>query len=665
MKKIIFIAVLFFLITTPVHAAQVASVPVYSVAEIPFTGPNQTPSDTPARDIDFWAVIKSSNGTTQHKVYGYWDGNGNGGTSGSVFKIRFTPTLAGEWTIIDVHSNNALLNDQHEGDTIMATSSNHKGFWVVDTASAGGRWYKRSNGHHEYIYGNTHYNFLTETVSTIPSDVSGNAQYVKKLRFSVHGDKFVIAEKPFFTSNGTPTDDSNGNSIRPNPAWFQKRVDLAVKEGYSRDLIMDLILAGPYATNSRAALLTNPGPFLKYIAARYGAYPNVWLKLVNEWDIKSPTYSCSHIKSAGETMKSYLSYPVPLSVHGNTGNWSTCLNGAWLDHVILQKKLKVLYSSADMNRTNYTIGGSKPVVNDELAYEGSGDGWSELDTIESMTGAFIGGGYASTGYKPGAKIGQYFTGGFNATAHSALDNIKWLADIINNEISFWKMAPIETNTRFNGAPTTARAMEWTGTEIVLGTSSAASITATLPTGSWTVKQYNVVSKQQTTLSTNATGSYAFSTPSSRAVVTFFEKNGGVNPPTATVTPVTTGTPIPTATRVPTTTAVPTPTAIPTGMTGTPTIPRQCPKKNIGDADCMQTPAGRYTVSILDYAIWYSEFIAGCSLDNLAGCAANADGMGNAMDANFNFPGTNYIITDTKVDIFDYAVWIQGFLVENT
>lgn len=91
-------------------------------------------------------------------------------------------------------------------------------------------------------------------------------------------------------------------------------------------------------------------------------------------------------------------------------------------------------------------------------------------------------------------------------------------------------------------------------------------------------------------------------------------------------------------------------------------PGSCAKKNIGDADCKPDPQGKY-VNLLDYAIWYSEFIKGCSSTNLAACGTDQDGDGNAMDANFNYPGTSYIATDTAVTVFDYAVWIQGYLYD--
>ena len=89
----------------------------------------------------------------------------------------------------------------------------------------------------------------------------------------------------------------------------------------------------------------------------------------------------------------------------------------------------------------------------------------------------------------------------------------------------------------------------------------------------------------------------------------------------------------------------------------------CAKKNIGNADCITNPAGK-AIDILDYAIWYSEFIKGCSSTNLAGCGVDSDNNGNVMDANFNYPGTSYIVTDSKVDVFDYSIWIQGYVAEN-
>ena len=266
---------------------------VYSVLELSFRGPRQGPTDAPARDIDFWVLFQHESSTAQCKVHGFWDGDGRGGSSGGVFKVRFCPTRAGRWNLVDVHSNARELARQKEGNYITATPSEHHGFWVADPGSAGQRWYMRSDGSHQYIFGNTHYSFLSgyqkgnkPSGNDIAADVAGNAKYFKKLRFTLYGDHYPHpTEKPFFDDSGHPTDWGD-YSHRPNPKWFHERVDVAVRTAYDHDLIADLILAGPGKEASRSSLRArhndgDPTPFLKYVAARHGSYPNVWICLFN------------------------------------------------------------------------------------------------------------------------------------------------------------------------------------------------------------------------------------------------------------------------------------------------------------------------------------------------------------------------------------------------
>ena len=57
---------------------QLATAAVYSVVDLSFDGPNQTPMDTPSREIDFDVTFRHEDGT-EHKVLGFWDGDGAGG----------------------------------------------------------------------------------------------------------------------------------------------------------------------------------------------------------------------------------------------------------------------------------------------------------------------------------------------------------------------------------------------------------------------------------------------------------------------------------------------------------------------------------------------------------------------------------------------------------
>jgi hypothetical protein len=534
---------LILLSSTNLLAKEIGSGAVYSVIEITFTGPSFSPKDSPAKDVDLWVKFQHKDSSATYKIYGFWDGDGKGGTTGNIFKVRFCPVSAGRWTLAEVYSNRTELNKQKQGDHITATlPAANPGFWEVDRSSPGNRWYKRSNGAHQYIYGNTIYSFISETYldgkpngSDIAKDVSGNAAYYKKIRFSPIGDLYPHPkDMPFFDSSGTQTIDGN-SSHRPNPQWFHKRVDLAVNTAYKYDLIADLIMAGVDMKEARSSLLPgdnneDPTPFLKYLVARYGAYPNVWYCIVNEYDHtgRRPVFTASQIKRFGEITKSFMAYPNPLSVHLRA-HWNSDLNSnpAWNDHVIFQDKIKDLPETADIMKDNYAKGGSnKPVIDDELSYQGAGDRHSEEDTIESHLGALFGGGYGSTGHKSGNKLGQYFAGNFNADDHSASDNLLWIREKLDANITFWKMAPVELSSSIFSAsnPTRLRAMQWEGNEYLLGTEAAQDgIKANLPSGTWIIKSYDAVAKRESILSENAKGAYTFNAPASRAVFFHFKK----------------------------------------------------------------------------------------------------------------------------------------------
>ncbi len=521
---------------------QVASGLVYSVIDIVFSGPRFEANQSPFKEVDFWVLFRHESGSPSYKIHGFWDGDGKGGASGGVFKIRFCPTLTGRWNILQVFSYEKELHHQKEGDYVTATKSNHHGFWLKDDSSAGARWFKRSDNSHQYIYGNTHYSFLSETYldkpngSDIAKDVKGNAVYYKKLRFSAISDRYPHpTDKPFLSKSGEPTD-SGDNSHRPNPKWFSQRTDLAVKTAYDQDLIADILIGGVDLESSRSSLRASnnngdPTPYLKYIVARYGAYPNVWFCIVNEWDIKELPFKADQIKNFAKIIRSFMAYPNPLSVHSSSKKvnyiWPVSLNNnpAWNSHVINQAKLKKISSAADNAEASYIAGGAnKPAINDELGYQGEGDKFSEADVIEGHLGVFIGGGYGSTSHKSGNKLGQYFAGNFNAETHSASDNLLWLRQNIDQNITFWRMAPIVINKSiFDAANKSFKAMQWEEQEYVLATDTSGEITAKLPAGKWEVTRFEAISKVKTNLSSTASGSFKFEAPASRAVLFLFKK----------------------------------------------------------------------------------------------------------------------------------------------
>lgn len=491
----------------------------YHVIEVSLEGPTLGPTDTPARDIELVVTFTHESGKPVQRVHGFWDGDGKGGSTGNVFKVRLTPTKPGRWTITKTESSDAKLRGQLDGRTFAAAATDHPGFWIADH-----HWYFRSNGSYQFITGNTHYSFLSRRKTggqkvggSIERDIASNAEHFKKLRFSLFGDRYVDPDlKPFFDDAGRQTDDGRF-SHRPNPAWFHQRADVAVRAGFEHDLICDLILCGPDTEESRSTLKGNPRPWLNYVVARYGSYPNVWLCLANEWNIKKPRYTADEICRAGEVVRLASAYPTPVSVHGNHGNWDTELNLDWHDHGIIQWKLKTIAKAADVAVQNHDRAGHLPVTNDENAYQGEGDKFSHGDTVEGCLGTILGGGYPTTGEKHGNKLGQYFWGGFDADVHTAAKNLGFIRRYMDEAVRFWSLAPMPAEESPVKLADGWRILGDSESEYLIGTNGAAAIQWTVPAGeTWRIVVIDAMAMKKDVAAERATGPVMITTAPSRA-----------------------------------------------------------------------------------------------------------------------------------------------------
>ncbi|MBD3243662.1 MAG: DUF5060 domain-containing protein, partial [Chitinivibrionales bacterium] len=270
------------------HAAT--HVPRFSVHELVFQGPSRTPSDRPAADIELYSEWEHEDGQTRYRIHGFWDGDGAGGTVGGVFKVRFCPTREGTWTLVNTHSNNTRLNDQLEGTQVLCTPSDNHGFWETE-----GLWFRRSDSTYQYVLGNVHYCLVS--VDSRLHDIRANKDYYKKLRFMVQGFGLCEGPHPFFNSTGSGSS-SGTDASRPNPAYFA-RIDEMIREGLRYDLIIDMY------TDPQNHAIEQPG-YLRYLAARFGSFPNVWLQISIEWNEK---YSAGETADLGAELRSYLPYP--------------------------------------------------------------------------------------------------------------------------------------------------------------------------------------------------------------------------------------------------------------------------------------------------------------------------------------------------------------------
>ncbi|HEX8203950.1 MAG TPA: hypothetical protein VF590_25975, partial [Isosphaeraceae bacterium] len=226
----------------------------------------------------------------------------------------------------------------------------------------------------------------------------------------------------------------------------------------------------------------------------------------------------------GRVLGGFLPYSTPLSVHSAPSTWPAGFDDlpAWHDHIIIQHKLRDLSDASDTIRRARRGPRAEPVLDDELSYQGAGDKHSEADTIEAHLGVFLGGGYGTTGWKTGEKLGHYFWGGFDPAEHSAADALAFLRRVIDVHITFWRLEPSEGI--FEGLDPGFRVLAWPGREYVLGTDQPRRrLVAVLPRGRWAVARHDVIAQTSAILAESASGRFEFDAPASRAVLFHFQK----------------------------------------------------------------------------------------------------------------------------------------------
>lgn len=491
-------------------AAELARVAVFHPAEVGLRGPALRGSDNPTLTVEVELEFTHEGGV-RHRVAGFWDG-------GESWRVRFSPTRPGRWSVTELRANRSF-SGARVGDHVTAVAGSHPGFWV----HGAGRWFGRSDGSHPYLVGNTFYDFLfaprgrEASAATIRRDVLDAAPFFNKLRFCLQSPRNENrgALKPFLVGE-TPSDTETD---QPNPAFFRERVDVAVAQAFALDVVADLVLGGTVG----AQVATRPG-FLRYVAARYGAYPNVWFTIGQEWNEK---VSAAHQRDIGARLRALLPYPSPISTHG-TGAWDPALNGAWATHSIRQLKADSLRQAATAMIRDHASNGGKPTVNDENGYD-PGEA-TTAEVVEGITGTFLGGGYGTTGHKAASKEGGYFWGhaalGQTIAQHPSAAPLGFLRTRVDRHVRLARLAPLALpDSPFSGTTGEAAVLAWPGEQYVLGTDAGGSVQVRLPAGRWRVLQLDVERQSERELA-EVMGSAQIALPVGRAILTVFTRRDG-------------------------------------------------------------------------------------------------------------------------------------------
>ena len=332
---------------------------------------------------------------------GFYDGDG-------VYKVRFMPSFEGEYTY---KTTGSFPEAETQGSFTVtpATGNNHGPVRVANKYH-----FAYEDGVPYYSMGTTCYVWPHQPDEVIQKTLAElDKGYFNKMRFCVFPKHYIhnFKDPQTFPYEGTPVDASGlteenfsynvgfeGNQwdfTRFDPEHF-RRIERAILALRDRGIEADLIVMHPYDRWGFSDMGKEADDlYWRYCIARFSAYRNLWWSLANEYDLmKAKTL---------EDWEHYASLLCQLDPYNHLRSVHNCIpfydyTRPWVTHCSMQRQ--DLYRHVEYT-TDYHTRYGKPVVWDEIAYEGNIDmGWGNISGQE-LTRRFweasMRGGYAGHG----------------------------------------------------------------------------------------------------------------------------------------------------------------------------------------------------------------------------------------------------------------------------
>lgn len=323
------------------------SVAQWDFFELELNGPA---TGNPFLEVELHAVF--TQGDRSMRVPGFYDGDGR-------YRLRFMPNAVGEWTYA-TQANVAALHGATGRFEAMAPAYGRHGPVKVRHRFHFGH----ADGTAFFPFGTTCYAWThqplamqAETLRTL-----GQARF-NKLRMGVFPKHYLFNENeplhPVFEMGADGVLDFD----RPNVAAFRH---FETQVGKLRELGIeaDVIIFHPYdrwgyCTMSEAQDLA----YLRYLVARLAAYSNVWWSLANEYDFLLDIKPIERWDRFFAIIAENDPYGHPRSIHNGEETMNYDHRKPWVDHVCIQ--------NWNVKQTGvWRAEWGKPIVNDELEYEG-------------------------------------------------------------------------------------------------------------------------------------------------------------------------------------------------------------------------------------------------------------------------------------------------------
>lgn len=510
------------------HDRATTEVPRWAVHELALVATGQYTN--PYTQADVSATFLGPDGARK-TVAGFWDG-------GDQFRIRFTPTIEGEWTYATRSADPGL--DGHIGTLRRAAPvAGESGFVRRDPDHP--RHFIRDNGDRHFVCGQTYYEILRNALADggWRAAIDGSSRRgMTKVRLLVH----PVWDNPH--TPYPPTAPFGDDHDALNLAHW-RALDTVVAYLHARGMVADLIPFANEGAGREGQLFGTRAQderYLRYLIARYAAYPHAIWCLTNEWNYtgKDRDYwnglgriardedpwgdeagrrrvLTIHQQTRIDWQWGDADWPTALSVQYGVRNGQRTKTDEWADDPANQARYP---HGDDWGNASvvHNLRHRLPVVNDEYGYIGepsdkSAPGSPPLGRDKHrciLWGIYVAGGYAAAGDKTTYADGRpYMSAAWHDTAEYG--DIERLARFFTNgELAPWRMS-VANDLVQSGERVYVLAEP--GQQYLIYAANGGPFTLALPAGDYAARRYDLRTGAETPLDViQGDGTRTFSVP---------------------------------------------------------------------------------------------------------------------------------------------------------
>lgn len=324
------------------------SVAKWDIYELVLPGPA---TGNPFADVTLSAAFTCGGRTLT--APGFYDGDG-------VYRIRFMPDEAGEWRFV-TRSSEADL----DGKTGVLTATppverQHGPVRVREQFH-----FAHADGTAFFPFGTTCYAWTHQPLAMQAETLATLAKTgFNKIRMGVFPKHYLFNENDPLYDVFERRPDGSLDFDRPNVVAFRH---FETQVGKLRDLGIeaDIIIFHPYDRWGYCTMSEEQDfAYLRYLVARLAAYSNVWWSLANEYDFLLDTKPIERWDRFFHVIEEDDPYRHVRSIHNGEETMNYDHRKPWVDHVCIQNwNVKAT--------SQWRQEWDKPIVNDELEYEGN------------------------------------------------------------------------------------------------------------------------------------------------------------------------------------------------------------------------------------------------------------------------------------------------------